>query len=51
VALILKLLGYLEPSYLPLPELMKYVLFANISVVGMNASLMWNSVGFYQVNK
>ncbi|PUZ47906.1 hypothetical protein GQ55_7G203500 [Panicum hallii var. hallii] len=51
VALILKLLGYLEPSYLPLPELMKYVLFANISVVGMNASLMWNSVGFYQISK
>ena len=51
MALILKSLGYLEPSYLPLPELMKYVIFANISVVGMNASLMWNSVGFYQVNK
>ncbi|XP_039774987.1 UDP-rhamnose/UDP-galactose transporter 5-like isoform X2 [Panicum virgatum] len=51
VALILKSLGYLEPSYLPLPELMKYVIFANISVVGMNASLMWNSVGFYQISK
>lgn len=49
--LILKSLGYLEPSYLPLPELMKYVSFANISVVGMNASLMWNSVGFYQISK
>ncbi|XP_039821504.1 UDP-rhamnose/UDP-galactose transporter 5-like isoform X2 [Panicum virgatum] len=51
VALVLKSLGYLEPSYLPLPELMKYVIFANISVVGMNASLMWNSVGFYQISK
>ncbi|RCV34419.1 hypothetical protein SETIT_7G158700v2 [Setaria italica] len=49
--LILKSLGYLEPSYLPLPELIKYVAFANISVVGMNASLMWNSVGFYQISK
>ncbi|CAL5031157.1 unnamed protein product [Urochloa decumbens] len=51
VTLILKSLGYIEPSYLPLPELMKYVTFANISVVGMNASLMWNSIGFYQVSK
>ncbi|TVU15324.1 hypothetical protein EJB05_38840 [Eragrostis curvula] len=48
---ILKSLGYLEPSYLPLKELVKYVSFANISVVGMNASLMWNTVGFYQISK
>ncbi|KAK8692128.1 hypothetical protein V6N13_075607 [Hibiscus sabdariffa] len=29
-------------------ELLKFILFANFSIVGMNVSLMWNSVGFYQ---
>ena len=46
---ILRWLGYIQPSHLPLPELLKFVLFANFSIVGMNVSLMWNSVGFYQV--
>lgn len=46
---VLKWLGYIQPSHLPLPELLKFVLFANFSIVGMNVSLMWNSVGFYQV--
>ncbi|KAK8580151.1 hypothetical protein V6N13_143276 [Hibiscus sabdariffa] len=32
-------------------ELLKFVLFANFSIVGMNVSLMWNSVGFYQIAK
>ena len=41
--------GYIQPSHLPLPELLKFVVFANSSIVGMNVSLMWNSVGFYQV--
>ncbi|XP_010531423.1 PREDICTED: UDP-galactose transporter 2-like [Tarenaya hassleriana] len=44
-------LGYIQPSQLPLPELLKFVLFANFSIVGMNVSLMWNSVGFYQIAK
>ncbi|XP_014514683.1 UDP-rhamnose/UDP-galactose transporter 6 [Vigna radiata var. radiata] len=48
---ILKMLGYVQPSHLPFPELLKFVLFANFSVVGMNISLMWNSVGFYQIAK
>lgn len=45
----LKWMGYIQTSHLPLPDLIKYVLFANFSIVGMNVSLMWNSVGFYQV--
>ncbi|KAF6146382.1 hypothetical protein GIB67_020476 [Kingdonia uniflora] len=45
---VLRWLGYIQPSHLPLPELLKFVLFANFSIVGMNVSLMWNSVGFYQ---
>ncbi|CBI18242.3 hypothetical protein AAG906_000863 [Vitis piasezkii] len=48
---ILRWLGYIQPSHLPLPELLKFVLFANFSIVGMNVSLMWNSVGFYQIAK
>ncbi|KAF8405894.1 hypothetical protein HHK36_007972 [Tetracentron sinense] len=44
-------LGYIQASHLPLPELLKFVLFANFSIVGMNVSLMWNSVGFYQIAK
>ncbi|KAK7357177.1 hypothetical protein VNO80_16460 [Phaseolus coccineus] len=48
---ILKMLGYIQPSHLPFPELLKFVLFANFSIVGMNVSLMWNSVGFYQIAK
>ncbi|KAK4253075.1 hypothetical protein QN277_010897 [Acacia crassicarpa] len=48
---ILRCLGYIQASHLPLPDLLKFVLFANFSIVGMNVSLMWNSVGFYQIAK
>ncbi|RDY12644.1 UDP-rhamnose/UDP-galactose transporter 5 [Mucuna pruriens] len=48
---ILKMLGYVQPSHLPLSDLLKFVVFANFSIVGMNVSLMWNSVGFYQIAK
>lgn len=51
MTLILKQLGYIQSSQLPFSELLKYVLFANFSIVGMNVSLMWNSVGFYQIAK
>ncbi|KAI4352762.1 hypothetical protein L6164_006983 [Bauhinia variegata] len=51
MTLVLRFLGYVQPSHLPLPELLKFVLFANFSIVGMNVSLMWNSVGFYQIAK
>ncbi|WOL04570.1 hypothetical protein Cni_G13291 [Canna indica] len=44
-------LGYIQPSHLPISELIKFVFFANLSIVGMNVSLMWNSVGFYQISK
>ncbi|CAN6273475.1 unnamed protein product [Urochloa humidicola] len=51
MTLVMKWLGYIQPSYLPLQELVKFVFFANLSIVGMNVSLMWNSVGFYQIAK
>ncbi|XP_044469330.1 UDP-rhamnose/UDP-galactose transporter 4 [Mangifera indica] len=51
LTLFLRWLGYIQPSHLPVPELLKFVLFANFSIVGMNVSLMWNSVGFYQIAK
>ncbi|CAI8619057.1 unnamed protein product [Vicia faba] len=47
----LKWNGYIQETHLPLPDVIKYVLFANFSIVGMNVSLMWNSVGFYQIAK
>lgn len=49
MTIVLRWLGYIQTSHLPLPDLLKFVLFANFSIVGMNISLMWNSVGFYQV--
>lgn len=49
MTLVLRWLGYIQPSHLPLSDLLRFVLFANFSIVGMNVSLMWNSVGFYQV--
>lgn len=48
---VLRWLGYIQPSHLPFSELLRFVLFANFSIVGMNISLMWNSVGFYQIAK
>ncbi|XP_022751005.1 UDP-rhamnose/UDP-galactose transporter 4-like isoform X1 [Durio zibethinus] len=51
LTVLLRWQGYIQDSYLPLPDLLKFVLFANFSIVGMNVSLMWNSVGFYQIAK
>ncbi|CAK7346737.1 unnamed protein product [Dovyalis caffra] len=48
---VLRWLGYIQASHLPFSELLKFVFFANFSIVGMNVSLMWNSVGFYQIAK
>ncbi|KAK1403878.1 UDP-rhamnose/UDP-galactose transporter 6 [Heracleum sosnowskyi] len=48
---VLRWMGYIQPSHLPVSELLKFVLFANFSIVGMNVSLMLNSVGFYQIAK
>ncbi|KAG8642936.1 hypothetical protein MANES_12G145000v8 [Manihot esculenta] len=36
LTVILRWLGYIQASHLPLPELLKFVLFANFSIVGMN---------------
>ncbi|KAK9747908.1 hypothetical protein RND81_02G022600 [Saponaria officinalis] len=51
MTVILRWLGYIQPSHLPVLELIKFMIFANFSIVGMNVSLMWNSVGFYQIAK
>jgi hypothetical protein len=51
MTLVLRCLGYIQPSHLPFTELLRFILFANFSIVGMNVSLMWNSVGFYQIAK
>ncbi|CAM6035657.1 unnamed protein product [Sphagnum compactum] len=47
----LRCMGYIQPSHLPFLDLVKFALCANFSIVGMNVSLMWNSVGFYQIAK
>ncbi|XP_047317454.1 UDP-rhamnose/UDP-galactose transporter 4-like [Impatiens glandulifera] len=51
MTIVLRRLGYIQTSHLPLSDLVKFVIFANFSIVGMNVSLMWNSVGFYQIAK
>ncbi|VVA37277.1 PREDICTED: UDP-galactose transporter 2 [Prunus dulcis] len=51
MTVVLRWLGYIQPSHLPVSELLKFMIFANFSIVGMNVSLMWNSVGFYQIAK
>ncbi|XP_078439083.1 UDP-rhamnose/UDP-galactose transporter 6-like [Wolffia australiana] len=51
MTIVLRWLGLVQNTYLPAAELLKFVVFANLSIVGMNVSLMWNSVGFYQIAK
>jgi hypothetical protein len=51
MTLVFRWLGLSQASQLPLPDLAKFVVFSNLSIVGMNVSLMWNSVGFYQIAK
>jgi hypothetical protein len=51
MTIVFRWLGLSQPSQLPLPDLIKFVIFSNLSIVGMNVSLMWNSVGFYQVSE
>uniref|UniRef100_A0A2N9J1Q6 Sugar phosphate transporter domain-containing protein n=1 Tax=Fagus sylvatica TaxID=28930 RepID=A0A2N9J1Q6_FAGSY len=51
MTVVLRWLGYVQSSHLPFSELLRFVIFANFSIVGMNVSLMWNSVGFYQIAK
>jgi hypothetical protein len=51
MTLVFRWLGLIQPSHLPMSEVFKFAFFANLSIVGMNVSLMWNSVGFYQIAK
>ncbi|KAI4374164.1 hypothetical protein MLD38_012189 [Melastoma candidum] len=51
LTLVFRWLGYIKSSHLPRMEILKFMMFANFSIVGMNVSLMWNSVGFYQIAK
>ncbi|CAK9234451.1 unnamed protein product [Sphagnum jensenii] len=51
MTLVLRCMGYIQPSHLPVIDLIKFAICANFSIVGMNVSLMWNSVGFYQIAK
>ncbi|XP_020093881.1 UDP-galactose transporter 2-like [Ananas comosus] len=43
--------GYSASKYVPLWELFWFSIVANMSITGMNLSLMLNSVGFYQISK
>ncbi|KAF2558200.1 hypothetical protein F2Q68_00016295 [Brassica cretica] len=36
MTIVLRCLGYIHPSHLPFPELLRFILFANFSIVGMN---------------
>ncbi|CAN6344288.1 unnamed protein product [Urochloa humidicola] len=51
MTIVFRWLGLSQPSHLPVADLIKFVIFSNLSIVGMNVSLMWNSVGFYQIAK
>ncbi|KAM0019537.1 putative sugar phosphate transporter domain-containing protein [Helianthus debilis subsp. tardiflorus] len=43
--------GYTSAKHVPLWELLWFSIVANMSITGMNLSLMLNSVGFYQISK
>ncbi|XP_076931191.1 UDP-rhamnose/UDP-galactose transporter 2-like [Bidens hawaiensis] len=43
--------GYTSAKHVPLWELLWFSVVANMSITGMNLSLMLNSVGFYQISK
>ncbi|OAY29029.1 UDP-rhamnose/UDP-galactose transporter 2 isoform X1 [Manihot esculenta] len=43
--------GYSASKQIPLWELVWFSIVANVSITGMNLSLMLNSVGFYQISK
>lgn len=49
VGLVSNATGYSASKHVPLWELIWFSAVANISITGMNLSLMLNSVGFYQV--
>ncbi|XP_047323331.1 UDP-rhamnose/UDP-galactose transporter 1-like [Impatiens glandulifera] len=43
--------GYSASKHVPTWELLWFSIVANMSITGMNLSLMLNSVGFYQISK
>ncbi|KMZ71845.1 Nucleotide-sugar transporter family protein [Zostera marina] len=43
--------GLSNSKYIPFWELLWFSIVANMSITGMNLSLMLNSVGFYQISK
>lgn len=49
VGLVSKSTGLSASKHVPLWELLWFSIVANMSITGMNLSLMLNSVGFYQV--
>ena len=49
VGLLSNATGYSSSKDVPLWELLWFSIVANMSITGMNLSLMLNSVGFYQV--
>ncbi|KDP47057.1 hypothetical protein JCGZ_10784 [Jatropha curcas] len=51
VGLISNAAGYSASKHIPMWELIWFSVVANVSITGMNLSLMLNSVGFYQISK
>ena len=51
VGLVSNATGYSASKHVPMWELIWFSLVANMSITGMNFSLMLNSVGFYQISK
>lgn len=49
VGLVSNATGYSASKHVPMWELIWFSAIANVSITGMNFSLMLNSVGFYQV--
>lgn len=51
VGLVSNAAGYSASKDVPLWELLWFSIVANMSITGMNFSLMLNSIGFYQISK
>lgn len=51
VGLVSNATGFSSSKHVPLWELLWFSIVANMSITGMNLSLMLNSVGFYQISK
>ncbi|XP_042495377.1 UDP-rhamnose/UDP-galactose transporter 2 isoform X2 [Macadamia integrifolia] len=51
VGLVSNATGYSTSKHVPMWELLWFSVVANMSITGMNLSLMLNSVGFYQISK